>query len=106
MGLAILTPAWMKYVLSDTTVKRFAMYARNVWDVTDEDDRAAANAGIFLTERFFKALGMPSKLSEVGIDDTHFSEMAAEAVRTSSLSTRAYVKLNASDVEAIMGTVL
>nr|MCR5119626.1 iron-containing alcohol dehydrogenase [Lachnospiraceae bacterium] len=95
-------PAWMKYVLSDATVKRFAMYARNVWDVKDDDDRAAANAGIYLTERFFKELGMPSKLSEVGIDDSKFVVMAAEAVRTSSLSARAYVKLSASDVEAIM----
>ena len=102
VGLAILTPAWMKYVLSDATVKRFAMYARNVWDVDDEDDRAAANAGIYLTERFFKELGMPSKLSDVGIDDSRLAEMAAEAVRTSSLSTKAYVKLSASDVEAIM----
>ena len=106
VGLAILTPAWMKYVLSDTTVKRFAMYARNVWDVSDEDDRGAANAGIFMTERFFKELGMPSKLSEVGIDDSKFKEMAAEAVRTSSLATRAYVKLDASDVEAILCSVL
>ena len=106
VGLAILTPAWMKYVLSDTTVKRFAMYARNVWDVSDEDDRGAANAGIFMTERFFKELGMPSKLSEVGIDDSKFKEMAAEAVRTSSLVTRAYVKLDASDVEAILCSVL
>ena len=106
VGLAILTPAWMKYVLSDTTVKRFAMYARNVWDVSDEDDPGAANAGIFLTERFFKELGMPSKLSEVGIDDSKFKEMAAEAVRTSSLATRAYVKLDASDVEAILCSVL
>lgn len=102
VGLAILTPAWMKYVLSDATVKRFAMYARNVWDVKDDDDRAAANAGIYLTERFFKELGMPSKLSEVGIDDSKFVVMAAEAVRTSGLSARAYVKLSASDVEAIM----
>lgn len=106
VGLAILTPAWMKYVLSDATVKRFAMYARNVWDVDDEDDRAAANAGIYLTERFFKELEMPSKLSDVGIDDSRLAEMAAEAVRTSSLSTKAYVKLDASDVEAIMRMVL
>ena len=106
VGLAILTPAWMKYVLSDATVKRFAMYARNVWDVDDEDDRAAANAGIYLTERFFKELGMPSKLSDVGIDDSRLAEMAAEAVRTSSLFTKAYVKLDASDVEAIMRMVL
>ncbi len=101
VGLAILTPAWMKYVLSDETAGRFAIYARNVWDVSQEDDMTAAKAGILRTQRFFRELGMPDKLSEVGIDDSRLSEMAAEAIRTSGLSTRAYVKLNASDVERI-----
>lgn len=101
VGLAILTPAWMKHVLSDETAGRFAMYARNVWDVSQEDDMTAAKAGILHTQRFFRELGMPDKLSEVGIDDSRLSEMAAEAIRTSGLSTRAYVKLNASDVERI-----
>lgn len=101
VGLAILTPAWMKHVLSDETAERFAMYARNVWDVSQEDDMTTAKAGILRTQRFFRELGMPGKLSEVGIDDSKLSEMAAEAIRTSGLSTRAYVKLNASDVERI-----
>ena len=101
VGLAILTPAWMEYVLSEANVKRFATYARNVWDVTEKEDIPAAKAGIYLTERFFIELGMPEKLSEIGIDDSQFKEMADEAIRTSGLSTRAYVRLDASDVEQI-----
>ena len=101
VGLAILTPAWMEYVLSEATVKRFATYARNVWDVTEKEDIPAAKAGIYLTERFFIELGMPEKLSEIGIDDSQFKEMADEAIRTSGLLTRAYVRLDASDVEQI-----
>ena len=101
VGLAILTPAWMRYVLSDATVKRFAMYARNVWDVVEEDDYAAANIGINLTEAFFYQMGLPGSLTEVGIDDSKLEWMAKEAVRTSGLSTRAYVKLDAKDVEQI-----
>ena len=101
VGLAILTPAWMNYVLSDETVGRFAMYARNVWDVSCEDDHRAALEGIKRTGQFFKELGMPSRLSELGIDDSKFSVMAFEAIRTSGLSTRAYAKIDASDVEQI-----
>ena len=101
VGLAILTPVWMRYVLSDTTVKRFAMYARNVLDVKEEDDYAAAGRGIDLTAQFFRDLGLPHTLSEVGIDDSQFALMAEEAVRTSGLSTRSYVKLTARDVEKI-----
>lgn len=101
VGLAILTPAWMRYVLSDSTVKRFAMYARNVWDVYDEDDYIAADKGIILTEEFFKKIKLPATLTEIGIDDSKFEEMAKEAVRTSGLSSRSYVKLDALDVEKI-----
>ena len=101
VGLAILTPAWMRYVLSEETEKRFAMYARNVWNIQKENDREAATEGIKCTENFFKELGLPGKLSEVGIDDSQLSLMAAEAVRTSGLSTRAYVKLSEKDVEKI-----
>lgn len=101
VGLAILTPVWMRYVLSVDTMKRFAMYARNVWDVEKEDDYEAALAGIKLTENFFRELGLPKTLSELGIDDSQFATMASEAVRTSGLSTRSYVKLNAEDVEQI-----
>ncbi|MBP5533615.1 MAG: iron-containing alcohol dehydrogenase [Lachnospiraceae bacterium] len=101
VGLAILTPAWMRYVLGPDTVKRFAMYARNVWDVNEEDDQAAATKGIDLTEKFFIDMGLPSRLLQIGIDDSDFSLMAAEAVRTSGLSTRAYVKLTKADVEQI-----
>ena len=45
---------------------------------------------------------MPTKLSEVGVDDEKFDEMAAEAVRTSGLAARAYVKLDSSDVKKIL----
>ena len=101
VGLAILTPQWMRYVLSDDTVARFAMYARNVWDIEEEDDYKAANAGIDRTEQFFGELGLPRTLTEIGIDDTQFEEMASEAVRTSGLSTRSYVKLSSEDVVKI-----
>lgn len=101
VGLAILTPAWMRYVLSDGTVKRFAMYARNVWDIDETDDYKAANAGIDCTEKFFKDMGLPATLTEIGLDDSQFAKMAAEAVRTSGLATRSYVKLSAEDVEKI-----
>lgn len=101
VGLAILTPAWMRYVLNTETVGRFAMFARNVWDVKIDDDHEAAEAGIRLTENFFRYMGLPGKLSEIGIDDSKIELMASEAVRTSGLSTRAYVKLSQTDVEQI-----
>lgn len=98
VGLAILTPAWMEYVLSDKTVKRFARYAREVWNITETDDMKAAKLGIEKLRRFNKQIGMPATLSEVQIGTDKFEEMAKEAIRTSGLATRSYVKLQEEDV--------
>ena len=101
VGLAILTPAWMRYVLCDKTVDRFAMYAENVWGITGDDKYEAANAGIVKTEEFFKSMGLPVKLSEVGIGSEKFEEMAEEAVRTSGVAGRAYYPLQKEDIVKI-----
>lgn len=102
VGLAILTPAWMEYVLSDKTVLRFARFAREVFGVKETDNAKAAELGIEKVREFNRSLGMPSTLTEVGILQDKFDEMAAEAVRTSGISLRAYVKLEISDVKKIL----
>ena len=102
VGLAILTPAWMEYVLSEKTMPRFARFAREVFGIEEADDKKAAVLGIKAVKEFNKSLGMPDSLLEVGISDEKFDEMAAEAVRTSNISTRAYVKLDAADVKKIL----
>lgn len=101
VGLAILTPAWMEYVLSEDTASRFARFAREVFGVNEADDMKAAKAGIECVKEFNQSLGMPERLSEVGVDDGKFDEMASEAVRTSGLSARSYVKLTEADVKRI-----
>ena len=106
VGLAILTPAWMRYVLCDRTAGRFALYARQVWDVEAEDDYQAAEEGICCTESFFRKIGLPSTLSEVGIGPEHFREMAEKAVEVSGIATRSYYHLGAEDIVKIFESCL
>lgn len=101
VGLAILTPRWMRYILNDSTVQKFAEYAKNVWGIEESENVFdTANAGIDATEEFLKGLGIPMTLSEVGITEEHFEEMAEHAVIFGGLS-EAYVPLKAEDVENI-----
>lgn len=79
VGLAILTPYWMEYVLNDDTVWRFAEYGKNVWGIFDGDNMAIAKKSIEKTREFFAAVGLPASLHEIGIDDTHFDVMAKKA---------------------------
>ncbi len=102
VGLAILTPRWMRYILSEDTVDRFVMYAENVWHLKPQEDKfLMANQAIDLTEKFFKECGIPMTLTEIGIDDSKFDIMAEKAVRYGGLE-RAYVPLDVQDVKEIL----
>lgn len=77
VGLAILTPHWMRKVLSEKTVDKFCEFAENLWGIAPCDDKyEMAEKGIQATADFFEALGMPKTLAEVGIDEEHFQRMA------------------------------
>ena len=39
VGLAIVTPRWMRYILSENTVDKFVDYAINVWKLEKKDDK-------------------------------------------------------------------
>lgn len=106
VGLAILTPSWMRYILKDETVDKFVDYAMNVWNLPyNEDKFALANEAIDATENFFKECGIPMTLSEVGLDDSKFKEMAEAAVNHGNLQY-AYVPLNKEDVYKIFSMCL
>lgn len=82
VGLAILTPVWMKYILDDSTVDKFVEYGVNVWKIDNNKDKyEIANMAIQKTREFFNLLGIPSKLSEVGIGEDKLEKMAKGAVR-------------------------
>lgn len=66
-GLAVLFPAWAKYIYKHN-IPRFAQFARRVWNCTNEDDETAALCGIEKMSEYFKSIGMPSKLSDFGLD--------------------------------------
>lgn len=65
-GLAVLYPAWAKYVYK-ANVPRFARFFRNVFGVNEKDDTMACEKGIDKMREYFISLGMPTTLSEFGI---------------------------------------
>ncbi|WP_069987070.1 iron-containing alcohol dehydrogenase [Massilioclostridium coli] len=99
VGLAILTPHWMRYVLNDNTVKKFREYGINVWGISsDLDDYEIANKAIDQTAAYFKEMGLPSTLTEVGIGTEKLDIMAQKAA---SALEHAYMPLNAEQVKEI-----
>lgn len=80
-GLAVVTPAWMKYILAKKSAK-LAQFARNVFGVpAGADDAETARAGIAALVDFYKKMGLPTTMRELGVpDDSRFEEMAKKAV--------------------------
>lgn len=102
VGLAIVTPRWMKYILNENTIDKFVDYAVNVWHLPIEKDKfALANKAIEATEKFFSDCGIPMTLSEIGIDSSKFKQMSEKAVRFGHLEN-SYVPLNEKDVYKIL----
>lgn len=101
LGLAIILPRWLRYILSDETVDRIARFAEKIWGVKSVNDKfIMANKGLDRMEDFFRSLGLKLELSAHGIDDSKFEIMAEKAVRIGKLD-RGYVSLTKEDVMEI-----
>lgn len=80
IGLAILTPAWMDYILDDDTVNMFADYGWNVWHLDRKlDTMSTAKMAIGKTKEFFASLGIPMSLRELNIPEDMLETMARNA---------------------------
>ncbi len=99
-GLAVTFPAWMKHVYR-TDVERFARFAVNVWGVEPRVDwpERTALEGIGRTKNFFRDIGLPTTLPELGVKDDRFEEMARKATAAGPLGN--FMKLAKDDVVSI-----
>jgi len=100
VGLAILTPSWMEYILDDETEWKCAEYARNVWRLQGSNERIVAMKGIEKTRKFFKKLGMPTALRTMGIKEKDLETIAAKTVFRGAVGKLR--KLDENDVLSIL----
>ncbi|MDR1913756.1 MAG: iron-containing alcohol dehydrogenase [Clostridiales bacterium] len=83
-GLAVLTPAWMKYVYKDN-INMFVQFAVNIMGVQGSyrDPDAIVREGIARLSEFFAKLNLPATLTELGIDDKQLELMAKKSTYAS-----------------------
>ncbi len=104
-GLAILTPAWMQYVYK-TNINMFVQFAVNVMGVEDSyrAPDAIVTEGIARLREFYKKMGLPATLTEIGIEESKFELMAKKATGEAygkEHSIGGLKKLNWQDVQEI-----
>ena len=77
-SLTAMWGAWARYVYEDAP-ERFAQYAEKVWDVCVGTVEERARAGIRETENFWRSLGLPLSLDELGVGVQDEEELACLA---------------------------
>lgn len=100
-GLAIVTPRWLTYILDESTAPAIYRFGVKVFGIeeglnTMDGAKKAIDA---LSDFCFKTLDLPSRLSDLKIDSTHFKAMAEHACGNGTIS--GLKPLNSKDVEEI-----
>lgn len=101
-GLAIITPRWMRHILSDRTIDRFVKYGINVFGIDSSlPKQEIAEKAIDATYNFFESINIPMHLREVGIDESRVDEMAHHIAVNEGLEN-AYAPLTEQDIKKII----
>ncbi len=100
-GLAIITPRWLEYILNERTAPAIYRLGVMVFGIEENlDEILGAKKTIKAISDFcFNTLGLKSNLSDLGIDDKYFKEMAKHACFGSIITGPE--NLTSSDIEAI-----
>jgi len=101
-GLAIIYPAWMKYVYR-LRLPQFIRFATEVWGVEYDRDNPEATAlgGILKLQAFFERLGLPTTFAAAGLPTSDVRRLAERCDRNETGAVGHFVPLNSDDVEAI-----
>lgn len=102
LGLAILTPRWMEYVLNEKTAHKFYDLGVNVFDIDKNLSELEVGKKVIekVKEFFFESLNLDSNLRDIGIGEENFDKMAEKACGKNG-KIRGFVELKPVDVKKI-----
>lgn len=102
-GLAAVWPSWARYVYKEC-LPRFVRYARNVMGISIKGtDEEIAESGIRAMEDFYRSIGMPVNLDELGVHptDEQVEETTERCAAASGSHTGFAKKLSREDIVRI-----
>jgi alcohol dehydrogenase YqhD (iron-dependent ADH family) len=103
-GLAVVQPNYLKYIYKNAPGK-FARFAKNIWNIDGNGRREEEIAleGIEKTRAYFKSIGAPVTLQEVGIPESSIDLLAG---KTNPYPTSYAKKMSVQDVKEILALCL
>lgn len=109
-GLAVIFPAWMRYVWREHP-DRFLSFAKDIFDIepvgdSDEAVRDAVTAAIDELQEFFVSLGMPRTLSDLGLAEDDIEKLIPGLAINRGELFGSFKKLTLDDARAIYRSAL
>lgn len=100
-GLSVVFPAWMHHTYKHD-IDRFVQFAVRVWGVEQDFEAPERTAleGIDRLRQFWKSIGMPVTLPELGVPQDRLEEMAKRAVVFGPVGS--FVSIREPDALAIL----
>jgi alcohol dehydrogenase YqhD (iron-dependent ADH family) len=101
-GLAVVFPAWMKYVMKHD-IKRFVQIATRVWGCQPDADNPekTAKEGIERFEKFLRSIGMPTTFAEIGAKAEDIPYLVKNIGLGATGALGNFVKLKETDIAEI-----
>jgi len=86
-GLAALWCSWARYVY-DANIPRWLQYASRIWnlDIDFEHPETTIEMAIDMQEEYYAAMGMPTSLKELGVEESDLEKLALDCSRNKSRS--------------------
>ena len=104
-SLAAVWGSWARYLYQDQALGRFVQFAKNVWGISGEgkSEQGTALAGIGKTEEFFRSIGMPVSLSQLGVQpgEQERMELSLDATMGDTVKLTRIRPLGAKEVNEI-----
>ena len=99
-GLSVVFPAWMTFMAKNHPEKG-AQLARRIWGVTEADDHKAAIEGVMKLKQFFKDLGLPVTMDELGVKEPDIDLLVERLHRNKGAVIGGYYPLTPNETRII-----
>lgn len=99
-GLSVVVPAWMTFMLTHN-LHKIVQFAQRVFDINGNEPLAIAKEGIERLKEFWKSIGMPITMKELGIEDPDIELLIKKLRANKGEMIGGYYKLTMDDCKEI-----